>query len=632
MNAALRYCRTLLTLLLCLGGCQATPQAGKANTLPATPNILFIVADDMGVNDLGVQFGGKPVTPHLDRLAASGVRFQRHYADATCTPSRVGLLTGHHPSELGFSPINIGINPETPTLAKLLRARGYTTHHIGKWHAGDRHPQAWPLQQGYDSFFGFVNQLQLARPDSQYEGGGRKPRYNNPWLQDGNAAPVQYNGHLEDILTEHMTAAISALAQQAKPWLLDAWFFAPHTPIQPAERWAARFPDTPEGHYLALLAQLDENIGLLLQALQDSGQQDRTLVVFISDNGGTNAERNSNYPFSGEKAETREGSLRVPLFMAWPGHIPAGSVYPDITSNPDVFTTLLAAAGVTAPADTHGSNLLDSSHPHTPPRALFWEEDAGNTVLYTALSADGRWRLSNHELFDLQQDPAAQEDVAARHPDIAQAMTEDYIAWNRQAHSVAVDYQRLSARGEAALTGQSFLRAPGFQGFTVSLPFSLDKGHAARTQPLVSQAPLWGIGIDAGGLLQVDVPGLHYSGPPVSAGSCHHLILTSYYSRQSFRPEDESGVIDIYLDGQRLARKRIHAPPLPAEGWLSPTLIGHDDSGNHFEGTIGKPTLVKQMLFGHEDVAPGRQIGSLGEPCARELSPDGATSASASRE
>lgn len=579
----------------------------------APPNILVIVADDMGVNDLGIYFDGHPVTPTLDRLAESSTRFTRHYADSTCTPSRVALLTGRHPSELGFSPVNIGISPETATYPRLLQAAGYSTHHIGKWHAGSRHPLSLPMQQGYDSFYGFTDQMQLAQPDHIYQSGGRLPRYNNPWLQAGNELPSETTGHLTDLLTQRATRLIRSLEASDTPWLLNLWFFAPHTPIQPGADFAEKFPDSEEGRYLALLAQLDSNIGRVLSALEQSHQKKNTLIIFLSDNGGTEASRPSNAPYQGKKSEPTEGALRAPFFLYSPGTPP--QVRTDTTVNQDIFQTIISAAGILQHSSSIGENLLATTS--LGQRSLFWEADNWLTRMdFSVLSADSRWRLSNEALFDLHEDPEARSDVSAAHPGIRQKLVSDFLHWRQTARRPPLIYTRLSPSGHATLEGDSFQRSPGYQGFTVQLAFQ--RGTTANPvdkQTLILQDTLWQITIEKN-TLHIEIPGMMLSAPVTEDSSCQELILTALYMRQAFAPEQEFAGADLYMNGQHMMQQSAQNPPLPVNGWTAPTWIGMaGPEGPRFQGWISQPVILNEYLFNDGRYGPGRAVGTLDPLC-----------------
>ena len=257
-------------------------QSATETATQAKPNILLIVADDLGYNDTSALTPGGLPTPNLERLAHEGIIFRRHYADATCTPSRVAIMTGRYPERSGFRPIGGEIPAEYSTIAERLRSAGYETYLTGKWHAGEARQHAWPNSKGFPEWFGFLNQWETAGIVAASESGKLRPTYRDPMLRTNGGALAQHSGHLTDILAAHTISKVQQLQQREKPWFIYHAFLAPHQPIQPAEHFAQRHPDTAEGRYTALVAQMDDAVGRILEVVD----RDRTLVVFVSDNGG----------------------------------------------------------------------------------------------------------------------------------------------------------------------------------------------------------------------------------------------------------------------------------------------------------------------------------------------------------
>lgn len=606
-----RIALSALIALCFLAGCQ--PDTAAVPETGARPNILLIMADDLGVNDLGVQHAGKPVTPTLDQLGDTGLRFQRHYTDTSCAPSRVALLTGQHPARHGFNPINIGISPEVETLPELLRQKGYGTHHVGKWHAGSRHPLAWPLQQGFDSFFGFLDQFQLSNPDHIHQGGGRRPRYHNPWLQEGNALPQIREGHLTDLLGEAARERIQQLAATPNPWFLNLWFLAPHTPIQPSEEYARQFPDTDEGHYLALIAHMDDQIRRVIETLKTTGQYDNTLIVFLSDNGGTNQTRDSNYPYQGSKAHASEGAMRTPLILHWPKNLAVG-LRDDISTQPDVFATLLGVADIAIPDTSDGIDLLH--HAPTPSRTLFWESDNWYGLSQSLLAANGKWRLDNGELQIL-------EGNATPSTTDIKALNTAYQDWRQQALQVPFQYEKLSPQGHARLSGHSFLRAPGYQGFTLKLAFRVDALNSNETSTLLYQNSWWHIWLDDQGHLHVQIPDIQLQSPSaLELGRCHELIVSTFYARQLINPSQEMAMGALLLNGAPLAQAHTTDSTLIESGWLEPTWIGmRGDGSARLQGWISTPVLRKEYLTADISAPPEKQTTLLPALCENQTTP-----------
>jgi arylsulfatase A-like enzyme len=222
----------VILLVATLSGC--TPDNDDAGDVGVRPNLLVIVADDLGINDVGVYGNATVETPHIDRLAADGMRFTRFYtAGDVCAPTRASLTTGLYPQRLGYRRAVRGISSEVVTLPELLRLSGYATHHIGKWHLGDSPREARPRAQGYDTFFGFLDQLFLKPP--RPNGSPGQPTYHDPLLMEDDSDPVAHAGHLTDLLTAAAVERIQATSD-GSPWLLTLWYYAPHAPSQPPLR------------------------------------------------------------------------------------------------------------------------------------------------------------------------------------------------------------------------------------------------------------------------------------------------------------------------------------------------------------------------------------------------------------
>ena len=293
---------------------------------PARPNILFIMADDLGFADLSCY--GRPdyKTPNIDRLAAQGIRFTQAYANsAVCTATRVALITGRYQYRLPVgleeplaSPArNIGLPPDHPTLPSLLKKAGYGTMLIGKWHLGWL-PDYSPLKSGYDHFYGFRS--------------GAIDYFNHEedlWDQD---TLVHNHGYLTDLLGDRTVAAIGDYAKSKQPFLISLHFNAPHWPWEgpddeaESRRINGHLSDHDGGDqatYGRMVMAMDKQVGRVLEALDKNGLASNTIVVFTSDNGG---ERFADvWPFSGSKMELLEGGLRIPAIARWPGHIRPGT-------------------------------------------------------------------------------------------------------------------------------------------------------------------------------------------------------------------------------------------------------------------------------------------------------------------
>ncbi|HEY5913526.1 MAG TPA: sulfatase-like hydrolase/transferase [Verrucomicrobiae bacterium] len=405
------------------------------------PNILIIVGDDMGYADVGIH-GCKDIpTPAIDRLAASGVRFTSGYVSGPyCSPSRAGLLTGRYQTRFGheFNPggRNTGLPLSETTLANHLKAVGYVTGLVGKWHLGSQETMH-PLKRGFDEFFGFL--------------GGAHSYFQADGILRG-TQQVKDLDYTTDAFGREATAFIERHRNQ--PWFLYLAFNAVHTPMNATDDRLAKFPqaaDPQRRAYNAMMLAMDEAIDRVLRKLTDCGLDRNTLVAFISDNGGPtmpgttiNASRNT--PLRGSKRTTLEGGIRVPFILSWPGHIKAG-VYDQPVIQLDLHTTALAAAAVDPKADwkLEGVNLLPflsgekTGHPHD---ALFWRfgqqmavRSGDFKLVRYDLNADTRTGRNKQgvtppRLYNLRADIGETRDLAAELPDKVAELQARWNAWN----------------------------------------------------------------------------------------------------------------------------------------------------------------------------------------------------------
>ena len=369
----------------------ALAATGVAHAAPARrPNVLFILADDLGYGDLSCY--GRPdyQTPVLDSLARQGLKFTNNYAAApVCTPTRCAYITGRYPQRLPVgleepltisSPTGVGLPPDHPTIASLLKANGYETSLVGKWHLGWT-PEFGPNRHGFDEFFGslsgavdfFTHKASDMPGGVAAEGGGA-----DLWQ---NLTPVERVGYMTDLLSDK---AVEIIARpHAKPFFLSLQYTAPHSPWEgPADGAIGHTAHGPgpmaEGGslktYAAMMKSMDAGIGRVLKALERAKLERDTLVIFTSDNGG---ERYSyNWPFSFQKMYLYEGGTRVPAIVRWPGVIPAGRVTEQAAITMDWTATILGVTGTAAdpafPLD--GENLMPvcTGQRASYDRALFW--------------------------------------------------------------------------------------------------------------------------------------------------------------------------------------------------------------------------------------------------------------------
>lgn len=524
------------------------------------PNILLIVVDDLGYNDTTAINSSGLSTPNIRQLAQDGVTFRRHYADSTCTPSRVAILSGRYPERSGFRPVGSEIPAEFSTIAEQLKLAGYATYLTGKWHAGEDRPQAWPQNKGFDQWFGFLNQWELSGEVNESNRGGRRPTYRNPMLRTNGGAQEKFSGHLTDILTDHTIQKIRQLQQAGKPWFLYHAFLAPHQPIQPAERYAVQFPDTPEGKYAALVTQLDDAIGRILDVVD----RESTLVVFVSDNGGTNRERNNNFPFYGKKSEMYEGAFRTPLIISWPGVIPQGTAIDDVVMNVDIYPTLLAAAKVPAPPDVDGSNLwplfLHENAFHA--RRRSWEVYSANvnTLSFSFLPASGDWRLASLTgltpgLFDLAGSPAGEHDVASQYPGQVAALTDEFWQEHWRKSLLAVSEKPGLDATQRLYGGFDAMRTPHRYGFAIGLeigplPVALQHASQQSAQVLAGQETLWDLRFIPGQGLEWHMGDIVLKDPYFEPSRCNAIVLTGYFEpRGHLAKRDPQSRIKLYSSG-----------------------------------------------------------------------------------
>lgn len=441
------------------------------------PNIVLILADDLGWNDLtfagGGVAGGAVPTPHIDSIARGGVSFASGYAaNGTCAPSRAAILSGRYGTRFGFEftptpmgmstvlplvanampgrlrPVvthdresvpfdEMGMPPSEVTLAEVLSARGYQTLHIGKWHLGTANGMA-PHEQGFDESLLMASGLYLPEdhPDVVNARLAFDPIDRFLWAAMQHAASFNGSpafapdGYLTDYYTDEAVEAIRA--NRDRPFFLYLAHWAPHTPLQ-ALRADYEALAGVEPHrlrvYAAMIRALDRSVGRVLAALRENGLAENTLVLFTSDNGGAGyiGLPEVNHPFRGWKITFFEGGIRVPFFARWPGHIPAGTTYDAPVHHFDLFATAAAAAGAPLPGDRtiDGVDLLPfvrGEREGPPHDALFWRSGHYRVVL-----ADG-WKLQVSDrpdtawLFDLERDPTEQVDLAARHPERVEAL------------------------------------------------------------------------------------------------------------------------------------------------------------------------------------------------------------------
>ncbi len=397
------------------------------------PNIVVIVADDLGYADLGIQGSADIVTPNIDSIAKNGVRFTNGYVTApVCAPSRAGFLTGRYQQRFGLELLpaagqaDFGLPVNEMTLGNRLKGLGYATGAIGKWHLGTQ-SQFFPTQRGFDEFFGF-----LIGTHSY-----------TVWNQPNN--PI-YRGTQTVNETTYLTDAFSREAvdfiqrKQGQPFYLHLAYNAPHDPLQATDEYLARFPNianTDRRTFAAMMAAMDDGVGKVLAKLRELNLEENTLVVFFSDNGGIPRTNTSlNTPFSGQKDQLLEGGIHIPYMMQWKGYLPAGAVNSAPVNTLDVFPTAMAAATGRkfAEATLDGVNLIpylagaDATLPHD---KLYWRS---GTTQYAMRAGD--WKLlffqNTTRLYNLANDQSESTNLATSNPTKLNELKALYDQWNSQ--------------------------------------------------------------------------------------------------------------------------------------------------------------------------------------------------------
>jgi len=449
------------------------PQEPAATVAQRPPNIIVIMADDLGINDVSMHGGGRTAegvpTPHIDSIAREGVRFDQGYAgSAVCTVSRAALLTGRYPWRFGveFTPTpgamarvagelysdpnrarpviidkiaakdardfnDLGMPPSEITMAEGLKERGYHTMHIGKWHLGST-PEMRPGNQGFDESVFMESGLYLPQKDPRVVNSKQDFDPIDKFLWPNMRFGVSYNGgkwfepnkYLTDYFTDQAVTAIQR--NKNRPFFLFLAHWGVHTPLQASKEdydALSHIPDHRRRVYAAMVRSVDRSVGRVLQTLKDEGLDQNTLVIFTSDNGapGYIGIPDVNQPYRGWKLTFFEGGLRVPYVAKWPGHIAPGTQYPKPISNIDMMPTVLAAAGGKMPTDrpVDGVDLLPflGAKPKTQAdRPLFWRDGP-----YRAMR-NQQWKLISAELpakdwlFNLATDPTEKVNLAATEP------------------------------------------------------------------------------------------------------------------------------------------------------------------------------------------------------------------------
>lgn len=424
-----------------------------SSALRRRPNLVVLLADDLGYGDIGC-YGSPVPTPHIDSIARRGVRFTDGYVSAAvCSPSRAALLTGLYQQRLGHefnsgpvereAQIGFGLPKSAAILPQMLAPHGYRSAAFGKWHLGAG-AGYHPLDRGFDEFVGFLpganNFVTRETPGAQVaavRGEGEQVSAARQHSLYRNRDKFEDHGHLTETLGREAAAFIDR--NKTRPFFLYLPFNAVHTPLESTGAYVDRvaaITDPKKRMLAAMTVAMDDAVGVVLSALKAANLDRDTLVVFLSDNGSpivTGA--GSNGALKGEKVTYYEGGIRVPFAMRWLGRIPEGRLYSEMVVSRDIVPTFLAAAGVPAPRQLDGVNLLPFVQRATgggvPHDALYWRAGTGRAVRM------GRWKLVEHDsgftgLYDLRADIGERKNLAETEPKVVEELRAAWKAWSRE--------------------------------------------------------------------------------------------------------------------------------------------------------------------------------------------------------
>ncbi len=420
--------RVLVAAVVC-AALFASPTMVLGQDANKPPNIVLIMADDLGYGDVGWH-GGPYKTPNLDKLAGAGVRLTQHYSLPVCSPTRSSLLTGRFNSRFGcISPTNARVLPfDTVTLARALQSLGYRTALIGKWHLGSL-PEWGPQRYGFDHSYG-----SLAGGVSSYGHVYKKGEFVRTWHRHGKL--IEEEGHVTDLITREAIGFIKA--NRDRPFLLYVPYTAVHLPIDEPKAWLDRYahePDEAKRQYGACISHMDDGVGKIVNALRQTEQLDNTLIIFLSDNGGSTGTENNDTRYAGmhpsfripslngilrgKKATLYEGGIRTPALIYWAGRLKGRDERTPIHVA-DWFPTLAALTGYQPKQDLQwdGANVwpVIAGERKLGPRALYW---AGPGAAFAVRHGDLvllRHKGKQDELYDLANDPSQKNDLAAAQP------------------------------------------------------------------------------------------------------------------------------------------------------------------------------------------------------------------------
>jgi arylsulfatase A-like enzyme len=411
--------------------------------IAAQPNVLLIITDDQGYGDFSLHDNPHLRTPHIDKLGQSSVRFDRFYVNSFCAPTRAALLTGRWPLRTGTFGVTHNkeaMRVEEVTLAEALKPAGYRSACIGKWHNGEQFPHT-PTGQGFDDFFGFHN--------------GHWNNYFDTELLRG-AKFEKTKGYITDVLTDEAMRFIEK--NQSQPFFCYLAYNAPHSPYQVPDRYFDKFKarglDDNVAAFYGMCENIDDNVGRLLAHLDRLKLAENTIVIFLTDNGGTAGMKLFNAGMRGGKTSVHEGGTRVPLFIRWPAQLKQTRVAKPIASHIDLFPTLLDLCGVKAPAGWKIDGvslrpLLEGREASWPERVLFTHNPIDENNKFPGAVRTQKYRLvreirgpaggskakSNDasaaawQLYDMESDPGQASDIAKQQPEVVAKLSKLYDEW-----------------------------------------------------------------------------------------------------------------------------------------------------------------------------------------------------------
>jgi arylsulfatase A-like enzyme len=415
----------------------------------AKPNILVFLSDDVGWGEYGFQGGSVP-TPNIDSIAKNGVRFTQGYVSGPyCSPTRAGLMTGRYQTRFGHEFNSTarrgGLSLQEKTIADRLKALGYATSAVGKWHLGEL-PQYRPWQRGFDEFYGTLNNTPFYHPTNFVDSRVSKE------VQ----AIEDKDFYTTDKYAERAVDFIAA--QKGKPWFLYLPFNAQHAPLQAPQKYLDRFADVKDEKrkiFSAMMSAMDDAVGKVLDQLRKDGEEDNTLIFFLADNGGpTMQTTSSNGPLRGFKASTWEGGVRVPFCVQWKGHIAPGQTYTNPIIQLDILPTAIAAAGgqVDPAWKLDGVDLLPyltGKNPGKPHESLYWRFGEQWAIRHGDQKlVVGRDGSGHPELYDLSKDISESTDLAAKEPKTVNELTRLWKSWNAEQAPPSFPNEPANAKGK----------------------------------------------------------------------------------------------------------------------------------------------------------------------------------------